>query len=35
MDKSSDSRKVTFNDVVLKTPNGKYFFICEQNLKLP
>jgi len=32
VDKSSNSRQFTFNDVVLKTPNGKYFFLCEQNL---
>jgi hypothetical protein len=35
VDKSSDSRKFTFNDVVLKTPNGRCIFIHEQNLQLP
>jgi hypothetical protein len=35
VDKSSNSRKYTFNNVVFKFPAGRYNFVYAQNLLAP
>jgi hypothetical protein len=35
VDKSPNSRKYTFNDVVIKFPAGRYNFVYAQNLQFP